>query len=120
MNKQFSKDAFGWGFLLWLIGYLFGIVFFMIVPTDLIGFFVLPLGMAVTLWVLVKKVKGRQLNYYIWLAIVWMLIAVIFDYLFIVKAFQSTDYYKPDVYLYYVLTLALPLLVGWKMSSRKT
>jgi len=43
------------------------------------------------------------------------LIAVIFDYLFLVKMFKPTDgYYKLDVYLYYILTFLLPLIVGWR------
>ena len=42
-----------------------------------------------------------------------MLIAVICDYFFLVKAFNPADgYYKLDVYLYYGLTFILPLAVG--------
>ena len=40
----------------------------------------------------------------------WSVIAILGDYLFIVKALNPPDgYYKLDVYLYYVLTLALPI-----------
>lgn len=57
-------------------------------------------------------------SYYFCVAIVWTLIAVVLDYVFIVKAFKPADgYYKPDVYLYYVLTFILPLLVGWRKSK---
>lgn len=117
MNKQFLKDGLVWGFLLWLIGYILGIVFFMMVPPHLIGFVILPIGTAITLWVLIKKVKSTQINYYFWLAVIWTIMAVVFDYLFIVKAFKSEGYYKPDVYLYYLLTFALPLVVSWRKSS---
>ena len=37
--------------------------------------------------------------------------------LFIVAAFKPADgYYKPDVYLYYALTLAIPLFAGWRRT----
>ena len=54
------------------------------------------------------------------MALVWTFIAVVGDYLFIVKAFKPADgYYKLDVYLYYALTLAIPLFAGWRRTSRR-
>jgi hypothetical protein len=50
--------------------------------------------------------------------------AVALDYIFLVKLFKATDYYKVDVYVYYVLTLLLPIVVGWykvrKVQNRNT
>lgn len=115
MNKQFFKDSFGWGFLLWLIGYVLGIALFAVVPPTAIGWVIMPIGIIITLWVLFKKIKSENIQYYLKLAIVWMLIAVIFDYFFLVKAFNPADgYYKLDVYLYYALTFVLPFVVGWR------
>lgn len=116
MNKQLLKDALGWGFVLWLIGYVLGIVFFFIVPRQAIGWFIMPIGTIVTLFVLIKKIKSGDLRYYSALAAAWTAIAVILDYLFIVKALNSAGgYYKPDVYAYYILTFILPLAAGyWK------
>lgn len=113
--KQFFKDAFFWGFLVWLIGYGLGIVFFTIVPHNLIGWFVMPIGILISLFVLIKKVKGNTLRYYLGIAIIWTVIAIVCDYFFLVRAFKTTNtYYKFDVYLYYSLTFTLPLIVGWK------
>lgn len=123
MNKQLLKDSLGWGFILWLIGYVAGIVLFFVVPPSLIGWVILPVGLIITLWVLLKKVKGDTLQYYLMLAVVWTVIAIVFDYLFIVKAFNPPDgYYKLDVYLYYVLTFITPLIIGWwkKTKSNET
>lgn len=112
------KDALGWGFGLWLIGYLLGFAFFMLLPPALIGWAVMPFGIAITLWVLMTR-KSRDINYYLTLAVVWTLIAVVFDYLFIVKMLKPADgYYKLDVYLYYALTFALPLFVGWRKTRK--
>jgi hypothetical protein len=119
MNKQFLKDALGWGFVLWLIGYVLGILLFAFVPVSLIGWIITPIGVVITIWVTFKKVKGATLRYYCLLAIVWLVIAVLGDYLLIVKAFKPADgYYKLDVYLYYVLTVVIPVVAGWRKTLR--
>ena len=118
MNTQLLKDTMGWGFLLWLIGYILGIVLFMIVPPAILGWIIMPIGIVITLWVLFKKVNNNSFSHYLLLAIIWALIAIIFDYFFLVKIFKPADgYYKLDVYLYYILTFALPLIVGWRKAK---
>ena len=119
MNMQFVKDAFGWGFVLWIIGYVLGMILFALVPVNLIGWIIMPIATAITLWVAFKKVKGGTLQYFVLVGLVWTLIAVLGDYLFIVKALKPADgYYKLDVYLYYALTLAIPLFAGWRRTLR--
>lgn len=119
MNKKFLKDAVGWGFILWLIGYVLGIILFAIVPPSALGWVIMPIGIAITLWVLLKKIKGKSLRYYLLIASVWTLIAIVFDYVFLVKIFKPVDgYYKLDVYIYYIITFIIPLLVGWKKKNR--
>lgn len=118
MNKQLFKDALGWGFLLWLIGYVLGIVLFMIVAPSMVGWIIMPIGTVITFLVLFKKIKRKTFSYYLALAFVWTLIAVIFDYFFLVRIFKPADgYYKLDVYLYYALTFILPLIVGWRKKK---
>lgn len=120
MTKQFAKDAFMWGIVLWLIGYALGIILFAVVPPSILGWIITPIGVLITVWVLVKKVHANLFQYYLSLAIVWTSIAIIFDYLFLVKVFNPADgYYKLDVYLYYMLTFVLPLLVWWRKSSMR-
>lgn len=115
MNKQLIKDALIWGFVLWLIGYALGFILFPIIPNSMLGWVIMPIGIIVTLWVLLKKVKGNSFGYFAVLAFVWTAIAIVFDYLLLVKLLKPADgYYKLDVYLYYVLVFALPLIVGWR------
>jgi hypothetical protein len=102
-----------WGFILWLFGYILGIVFFAFVSKDKIGWYILPLGIIFTLWVLFKKIEREELMCYFGLGLIWMIMAVALDYFFLVKLFHSADYYKTDVYIYYVLTFILPMAVGW-------
>ncbi len=114
MNKQLLKDSIGWGIILWLIGYCLGFIFFFILPVSLIGWAVMPIGLIITFWVLLKRVKADTYRYYIILSIVWTAIAIALDYLFLVKILNPADgYYKLDVYLYYALTFISPLIVGW-------
>lgn len=114
-NKQLVKNSLGWGFILWLIGYILSFILFFIVPLSFIGWTIMPIGIVVTLWVLFKKIKSEDFKHYLILSIAWTVIAVALDYLFIVKALNPADgYYKPAVYLYYGLTFVLPLFVGWR------
>ena len=84
----------------------------------MIGWFITPVGIALTLWVLFKKTSGDTFSYYVLLAICWTAIAIAFDYVLIVKALKPADgYYKFDVYLYYTLTFLLPLFAGWQKRA---
>lgn len=120
MDKQLFKDGFGWGFLLWLIGYILGIILFIIVPSTMIGWVIMPIGIIIAFWVLSKKIKGNQIQRYLLISIIWTLVAIVFDYFFLVKLFKPADgYYKPDVYLYYALTFILPIIVGFRKSHKQ-
>ena len=119
LNKQLVKDSLGWGFILWLIGYILGFVLFFALPPSLIGWVIMPIGIMITFWVLFKRVKSENFKHYLILAVVWTVIAVVFDYLFIVKALKPVDgYYKLDVYVYYALTFALPFIAYWWKKSK--
>jgi hypothetical protein len=120
MNKPSLKTSVGWGFLLWFIGYIFGIILFPFVPVSKVGWIIMPIGITLTLWVLIKRIKTQSFRDYFTLSIVWTLIAIVFDYFFLVKLFKPADgYYKLDVYLYYLLTFALPLIVGFQKTQIK-
>jgi hypothetical protein len=117
-KKIFLNTVF-WGFVLWLFGYVLGFVFFALVPKDAIGWYVMPLGIVATLWVLLKKIKREEFTCYIGLGVIWTIIAATLDYFFIVRLLNAADYYKPDIYLYYALTLVLPVVVGWYKFKKK-
>ncbi len=113
MNKILFKDSLVWGFTLWFIGYVLSMFLFFLVPPNLIGWVIAPIGTAITLWVLFKKVRIKNLRDHFVLGLVWVLMAIFLDYILIVKALNPADgYYKPAVYLYYTLTLALPPIAG--------
>jgi hypothetical protein len=103
-----------WGIFLWFVGYILGILLFAFIPPSQIGWFIAPIGATITFWVLFKKIKSKYLKYYFLISVIWTLIAVVFDYFFIVKLFKSTNYYKPDVYFYYLVTFLLPIFVGYR------
>ncbi len=101
-----------WGFILWLFGYILGMIFFVFVPKELIGWFILPFGVLFTLWIVIKKIERKEFMCYIGLGVIWTIMAVFLDYIFIIKLLNATTYYKLDVYIYYILTFTLPIIVG--------
>lgn len=121
LSKPFVKDAFGWGFVLWLVGYVLGIALFFVVPPSMLGWVIMPVGVLLALWVLWKKVQGKFMGYYLSVGIIWTLIAVVLDYVLLVSVFKPADgYYKLDVYVYYALTFLLPLIAGFfTMRTKK-
>jgi hypothetical protein len=116
MMKKLAKESVGWGFGLWAFGYALGFAFYPFLSPDILGWAILPFGLAATLWVLVKWLEPKTLGHYLVIALVWTAIAVLLDYFFIVKLLMPKDgYYKPDVYFYYALMFAVPVLVGlWR------
>jgi hypothetical protein len=120
MKKKILVNFFLWGILLWLFGYILGILFFFFVPPTLVGWAIMPFGIVATIFVLFKKIKLIGLRRYLILGLIWTLIAVIFDYFFLVQVFKPSDgYYKLDVYIYYNLTFFLPILVGLYKKRKK-
>lgn len=119
ISKQLLKDGFGWGFVLWFIGYILGIILFMLVPPWLLGWIITPIGTLLTIWVLNKKIVDKGFSYYVALAVIWTILAILLDYFLLVRVFNPADgYYKFDVYLYYTLTFLLPIAVGWRKNIK--
>lgn len=118
-KKNLLFDTLGWGIILWFIGYILGLALYFIVPVSLIGWIIMPVGSIITLWVLLKKIKSKNIWYYFSLSVIWASIAIILDYIFLVKLLNPADgYYKIDVYVYYIATFCLPLIVYlWKKKK---
>ena len=112
------RDTVGWGLALWLTGYLLGIALFFVLPPSAIGWVITPIGLLLTLWVL-TRVHAARLADFVVLAAAWTAVAIVGDYLFIVRLFEPPDgYYKTDVYTYYATTLLLPIV--WGARYRRT
>ncbi|HSB47244.1 MAG TPA: hypothetical protein VLD37_04460 [Candidatus Bilamarchaeum sp.] len=118
MNKLLAH-ALGWGFALWLIGYILGVALFFVVPPSLLGWVIMPVGAAITLFVLLKKIDG-SVQHFALIAVAWTVLAAALDYIFIVKLLNPADgYYKLDVFVYYALTFIMPIAVGiWKNRKK--
>ena len=111
--KVWIKDTVGLGTMLWLLGYLVSLVIFFSPCADIMGWIIIavftPVTIAITWWWFKERVL--PLSYYITVGIIWAAIAIVLDYLFIVRLFQAT-YYGPDVFVYYALTFLIPVGVG--------
>jgi hypothetical protein len=119
MNRFALRDVLGWGVALWLFGYVLGFVFYGSVPLPMIGWYIMPFGIAATCLVLWRWVHPADWITALMLGIGWSVIAIVLDYFGIVKLLAPPDgYYKLDVYLYYLLTLLLPLGAFWLRATR--
>jgi len=80
----------------------------------------MPIGITITLFCLTKYVKTDSLKGFVQIGLIWAIIAIVCDYLFLVKLLKPEDgYYKLDVYLYYALTLIIPVVFGLVKSKKE-
>lgn len=117
MNRMHPalRDTAILGTLFWLIGYLASLLLYFLPVPYSIGWVLLVIFTPFTIWVTWWWFKRRgplPLSYYAGVGIVWMLLAIVLDYLFIVKLFNAVEYYVPDVLLYYALMFLIPVGVG--------
>ena len=113
--QQWIKDMAGLGTGLWLIGYIASLALFFTPIWEIMGGWILiiiftPITIAITWWWF-KQQGPLPLPYYPKVGIAWMVIAVVLDYLFIVRLFQAT-YYGTDVFVYYAVTFLIPVVIG--------
>jgi hypothetical protein len=90
------------------------VLYFSPVPYS-IGWVLLVLFTPFTIWVTwwwFRKRERLPLTYYAGVGVVWMLLAVVLDYLFIVLLFGAVEYYVADVLVYYALMFLIPVGVA--------
>jgi hypothetical protein len=121
--QQWIKDMAGLGMGLWLIGYLASLALYFTPLWETMGGWILliiftPVTVAIAWWWF-KQRETLPLPYYAKVGIAWMLIAIVFDYLFIVRLFQAT-YYGTDVFVYYAMTFLIPVGVGLYLDRTRS
>jgi hypothetical protein len=107
-------DTLGLGFFLWFLGYIASIILFFLVPSELIGWILFVVFTPVFIVITLARFRKRLLPswYYMVVSVTWTGIAIIFDFLFIVKLFKPDNYYHLSVLLYYLETFLVPLITG--------
>ena len=118
--KEWIKDTIGLGLIIWFIGYITSIVLFFSPFAGIMGWIITPVFTPVTIAITWWWFRARNLPlvYYAKVGLVWTVIAIVCDYLFIVQMFQAT-YYGPDVFLYYALTFLIPVGVGFYLVRKE-
>jgi hypothetical protein len=113
------RDTAGPGTFFWLIGYLASLVLYFSPFSYSMGWIILviftPFTIGVTWWWFRER-ERLSLLYYAGVGVAWTLLAVVLDYLFIVLLFNATEYYAPDVLLYYALMFLIPVGVGMYLN----
>lgn len=115
--QEWLKDTVGLGSFLWLLGYLASLVIFFTPLADVMGWILLavftPITIVITWWWFRRR--DHPLTYYAMVGLAWVVIAILLDYLFIVLLFQAS-YYELDVLAYYILTVLIPVGVGYYLA----
>lgn len=120
LTRKILIDTLLLGFFVWLIGYLAGIVLYFFLSPDVLGWVLFTFFTPIVIFLCYKRFGKRKerISYYALVASVWLIIAVVFDYLFLVKLLNPSNYYKLDIYVYYASTFLIPFLVGVKFGSK--
>jgi hypothetical protein len=107
-------DTLGLGFFLWFLGYIASIILFFLVPSEVLGWILFVLFTPVFIVITYVRFRKRLLPfwYYVVVSATWTGIAIIFDFLFIVKLFKPGNYYHLSVLVYYLETFLGPLIMG--------
>ena len=114
MAKTILVDAPALGIFVWLIGYLAGIVLYFFLSPDILGWVLFAVFTPIVILLCYRRFgkRNESISYYAFVAAVWLIVAVVFDYSFLVKLLNPPVYYKLDVYIYYLSTFLIPFLVG--------
>ncbi|MBM3942125.1 MAG: hypothetical protein FJ316_04220 [SAR202 cluster bacterium] len=112
--KRMLLGTIGWGLILWAVGFGLGMMLFSFVPIKFIGWPILAVLLPVTALAAYKRLHNTNtfLWYYLLVAAVWVSVAIVLDYVFLVQAFNAQGYYDLDVTIYYVATFFIPLVTG--------
>ena len=115
-------DTMGWGTILWALGFVLGMVFFTIVPVEIIGLYVLPIIVPLTIVIAYTRFRNSRAasSWYLIIGSSWAVVAVVLDYLLLVRLFNAQNYYDLDVMVYYGLTFLIPVTIGLKFGKPKT
>ncbi len=91
-------------------------------PANLLGWVLFVIFTPICIYISFLRFRKRteDISYYLAIAAIWAVIAMVLDYIFIVTAFHSLGYYKLDVFVYYATTFIIPLLIGWKYGMNQS
>jgi predicted branched-subunit amino acid permease len=120
MTKTILVDAPLLGIFVWLIGYLGGIVLYFFLSPEILGWVLFAIFTPIVILLCYKRFGKREksISYYASVAAVWLIVALVFDYLFLVKLLNPPVYYKLDVYVYYASTFLIPFLIGVEFGRK--
>ena len=114
-------DTIGLGTMLWLLGFGFALAIYPFIALTYIGWCVLAIIVPITGYVAARRLAttDRPVKHMLKMSVAWVGIAAAADYKILVQQMHVTNYYKPDVYIYYAFTFLLPILVGLRYRYLK-
>lgn len=76
----------------------------------------IPISFIIEFYML--RFKSEHILYYVLTGIVWLSIAVVLDYLFIIRLFNVKNYYDSKVIVYYLTTPIIPISIGIRYQRK--
>lgn len=122
MNKSFLKDAVGGGLILWAVGFLLGMILFTFVDVSMMGWIIMPIVVIVAILLSARMAKAHPaaLSYFIGVGAMWFGIALILDYLILVRGYRAQNYYDLDIIIYYAGMFFIPSIVAMIVFGKKS
>jgi hypothetical protein len=120
-SRRSLLGTMSWGLARRVVGYALAMVAFAFVPSDRIGWLILPVLIPLTFILAYKRLARADLrsSHYLLVAVAWLGLAVVLDYVLVVRAFNVSGYYDADVVIYYFVTFIAPLVVGWRAGAAR-
>jgi hypothetical protein len=119
-NRTKVVDTLLLGAALWLLGYLASMILYSVVPYTLLGWVLSAILTPITLCIAYLRFNHRKdtAPYYVKVGVVWALVAIILDYIFLVRLLNLAGYYKLDVFIYYIAMFLIPLAIGLRYGRK--
>lgn len=115
MKKYALVDTLIYGLVIWLVGFVLGMVLFPFVEISVMGWILMPVTLIVALLLSLRIRRKRSagaVSYFIGVGLSWVALSLILDYAILVKGYDAENFYDVDIIIYYVGVLLIPILAS--------
>ncbi len=112
--NKFWTDAFAAGALVWAAGFVVTMALWSMVSKEVLGWIALPFVLGAAVWASYVRLRkpGESLLHCAGVALIWVALAYVLDYLLIVRGFKAQGFYDLDAVLSYAGLLLIPIALA--------
>lgn len=115
MKKYALVDTLVYGLVIWLVGFVLGMVLFPFVEISVMGWILMPVTLIVALFLSMRirrKRSAAAVSTFIGVGLSWVALSLILDYAILVKGYSAENFYDVDIIIYYIGVLLIPIIVS--------